>query len=110
MELPEGEIVVVAESLRTEAKRWHAFSDEMHVIASDVGQLFLDEPAFWCGDGISGTAAPIYAELLEFVRTRCFEGSTEFEEIGGALIRAADGYDGTDEVSSAMLKEIYGDV
>jgi hypothetical protein len=44
------------------------------------------------------------------VQDRCGEGAVEFEQIAGALNRAADEYDGSDEVSAATLTKIYGNL
>ncbi|MFI7599000.1 hypothetical protein [Actinoplanes sp. NPDC049681] len=82
----------------------------MDTVASCVGNLTLDDSAFWCGDGISIAAAPIYAGYQKFVQDRCREGSAECEQIGEALNRAADEYDGTDEVSAETLTKIYGNL
>ena len=101
---------VVTTALGKEAKKWLALSDEMEKVAGNVGRLTLDTSAFWCGDGISIAAGPIYAGYQSFVQARCQEGAVEFEEIAGALNRAADEYDGSDEVSAATLTKIYGDL
>lgn len=103
-------VEVVTGSLRQEGHKWYELSDELHAVAGNVGRLSLDESAFWCGDGISVGAAPIYAAFQQFVQDRCKEGSAEFDQIAGALKRAADLYDGTDQVSAATLTEIYGDL
>lgn len=105
-----AETEVVTDALRQEAKKWFALSDELHAVAGNVGQLTLDASAFWCGDGISIAAAPIYVSYQKFVQDRCSEGSTEFEEIAGALGRAADEYDGSDKVSAETLTKIYGNL
>jgi len=105
-----GKTEVVTDALRQEAKKWFALSDEMETVASSVSRLTLDTSAFWCGDGISIAAGPIYAGYQQFVKDRCGEGSVEFEQIAGALNRAADEYDGSDEVSSATLTKIYGNL
>jgi hypothetical protein len=101
---------VVTQALHQEAKKWFALSDEMHKVAGNVAGLTLDASAFWCGDGISIAAAPIYADYQKFVQDRCNEGSTEFDEVARALNRAADEYDGSDEVSAETLTKIYGDL
>ena len=101
---------VVTDALRQEAKKWFALSDEMETVAGNVSRLTLDTSAFWCGDGISIAAGPIYAGYQQFVKDRCGEGSAEFEQIAGALNRAADEYDGTDEVSAETLTKIYGNL
>jgi hypothetical protein len=105
-----GKTEVVTDALRQEAKKWFSLSDEMETVAGNVGRLTLDTSAFWCGDGISIAAGPIYAGYQDFVQARCGEGATEFEEIAGALNRAADEYDGSDEVSAETLTKIYGDL
>jgi hypothetical protein len=105
-----GKTEVVTDALRQEAKKWFALSDEMETVAGNVGRLTLDPSAFWCGDGISIAAAPIYAGYQDFVQDRCGEGAIEFEQIAGALNRAADEYDGSDEVSAEILTKIYGNL
>lgn len=105
-----GTTEVVTDALRQEAKKWFALSDEMETVAGNVGQLTLDASAFWCGDGISVAAAPIYAGYQSFMRERCAEGAVEFEQIAGALNRAADEYDGSDKVSAETLTTIYGNL
>ena len=101
---------VVTGALHQEAKKWLALSDEMETVAGHVGRLSLDSSAFWCGDGISIAAGPIYAGYQQFVRDRCGEGAAEFEQIAGALNRAADEYDSTDQVSAETLTKIYGNL
>ncbi|MFI5491900.1 PE domain-containing protein [Actinoplanes sp. NPDC051859] len=101
---------VVTDALRQEAKKWFALSDELHTVAGNVTNLTLDTSAFWCGDGVSIAAAPIYAGYQQFVQDRCREGAAEFDQIAGALNRAADEYDGSDEVSAATLTKIYGNL
>ncbi len=103
-------VEVVTDALRHEAKKWFELSDAMQAVADNVGRLTLHESAFWCGDGISIAAAPIYAGYQQFVQQRCGEGAVEFEDIAGALNRAADAYDGTDEVSAETLTKIYGNL
>ena len=105
-----GKTEVVTDALRQEAKKWFALSDEMETVAANVSRLTLDTSAFWCGDGISIAAGPIYAGYQQFVKDRCGEGSVEFEQVAGALNRAADEYDGSDEVSAATLTKIYGNL
>jgi hypothetical protein len=105
-----GKTEVVTDALRKEAKKWFSLSDEMETVAGNVSHLTLDASAFWCGDGISIAAGPIYDGYQQFVHARCGEGSAEFEEIAGALNRAADAYDGSDEVSAETLTKIYGDL
>jgi len=105
-----GKVEVVTDALRAEAKKWLALSDEMEKVEANVGRLNLDTSAFWCGDGISIAAAPVYAGFQQFVQARCGEGKTEFEEIAAALQRAADAYDGSDEVSAETLTKIYGNL
>jgi hypothetical protein len=102
-----GKVEVVTDALRQEAKKWSELSDEMQTVADNAGRLTLDASAFWCGDQISIAAAPIYAAYQQFVRDRCGEGATEFEDIAGALHRAADAYDGSDQVSAETLTKIY---
>ncbi|GGQ87292.1 PE domain-containing protein [Couchioplanes azureus] len=101
---------VVTDALRQEAKKWFALSDELHTVAGSVANLTLDTSAFWCGDGISIAAAPIYAGYQKFVQDRCGEGAAEFDQIAGALNRAADEYDGSDAVSAETLTKIYGNL
>jgi uncharacterized protein YukE len=101
---------VVTDALRREAKKWFALSDEMHTVAGNARRLTLDASAFWCGDGISIAAAPIYAGYQQFMQDRCGEGAAEFEQIAGALNRAADAYDGTDQISADTLTTIYGNL
>jgi hypothetical protein len=105
-----NKLTVVTEALRREAKKWLELSDEMEKVEANVGRLTLDSSAFWCGDGISIEAAPVYSGFRDFVEARCGEGKREFEEIAGALRRAADDYDGTDQVSAETLQTIYGKV
>jgi hypothetical protein len=105
-----GKVEVVTDALRQEAKKWHELSDDMQIVADKAGRLTLDASAFWCGDGISIAAAPIYAGYQQFVQARCNEGATEFEDIAGALKRAADEYDGSDQVSAETLTKIYGNL
>ena len=105
-----GTTEVVTDALRQEAKKWFALSDEMEAVASNIGHLTLDTSAFWCGDGISIAAGPIYAGYQQFVQARCGEGAAEFEQIAGALNRAADSYDGSDTVSAETLTKIYGNL
>ena len=105
-----GKTEVVTDALRQEAKKWFALSDEMETVAGNVGRLTLDTSAFWCGDGISIAAGPIYDGYQRFVQERCGEGAVEFEQMAGALNRAADEYDGSDEVSAATLTKIYGNL
>ena len=105
-----GKVEVVTDALRQEAKKWFALSDEMETVAGNISRLSLDTSAFWCGDGISIAAGPIYDGYQQFVQARCGEGSAEFDQIAGALHRAADAYDGTDEVSAEVLTKIYGDL
>lgn len=102
-----GQVEVVTEALRGEAKKWDGLSDQMETVTANIGGLTLDASAFWCGDPLTMAAQPIYAGFQEFVKARCAEGATEFQEIGDALRRAADAYDGTDTVSAATLKSIY---
>jgi hypothetical protein len=103
-----GEVKVVTEALRTEAKRWEGFSDQMEIVHKGIADLNLEIGAFWCGPPTSLMMQPVYEEFRNFVRDRCSEGFQEFEQIAGALKRAADEYDGSDEVSAETLKKIYG--
>ncbi|MFG1611027.1 hypothetical protein [Actinoplanes sp. NPDC049265] len=101
---------VVTDALRDEGKKWFTLSNEMHTVAGNIAGLSLDDSAFWCGDQITVAPAPIYRDFQDFVQDRCGEGSSEFEQIGEALNRAADEYDGSDEVSAETLTKIYGDL
>ena len=105
-----GKVEVVTDALRQEAKKWLELSDAMQTITGNVGRLTLDESAFWCGDPISVAVAPVYTYYQQFVQARCGEGATEFADIGGALRRAADAYEGSDQVSAATLTKIYGNL
>jgi hypothetical protein len=103
-----GEVKVVTDALRTEAKRWEGFSDQLEAIHKGIGELNLEQTAFWCGPPTSILMQPVYEEFRKFVADRCNEGFQEFEQIAGALKRAADEYDGSDEVSAKTLAKIYG--
>jgi hypothetical protein len=101
---------VVTDALRDEGRKWFALSAEMHKVAGSIGGLNLDDSAFWCGDQISVAPAGIYRDFQQFVRDRCGEGADEFEQVGEALNRAADEYDGSDEVAAETLTKIYGNL
>lgn len=102
-----GKIEIVTEALQQEAKKWLQASDEMEQVAVNVNRLTLEPSAFWCGDSLQVAAEPIYSGFQQLVQQRCVEGSREFEEIAGALRRAADEYDGSDSTSAEALRRIY---
>jgi hypothetical protein len=103
-----GEVKVVTEALRKEAAKWVTLADQMEAVAKNVEGLNLEITAFWCGTPVSLAMQPIYEEFRTFVRDRCNEGFQEFDQISEALKRAADEYDGSDEVSAETLQKIYG--
>jgi uncharacterized protein YukE len=104
-----GEVKVVTEALRKEAGKWTGLSDQRETVSKNIqNECNLAITAFWCGQPLSLALEPTYREFWDFMHQRCSEGFKEFDEISGALKRAADEYDGSDEVSAATLKKIYG--
>jgi len=104
-----ADVKVVTEALRREADKWTGLSDQMETVTKNIqNECYLGDGAFWCGTPLSIGLEPIYREFWEFMHARTGEAFTEFDEISGALKRAADEYDGSDEVSAETLRKIYG--
>ena len=104
-----AETKVVTDALRKEAGKWTKLSDQMEAVAKDIKvECELAITAFWCGQPLSLALEPTYREFWNFMTQRSVEGTKEFDEIHGALMRAAEEYDGSDETSAESLRKIYG--
>jgi hypothetical protein len=100
--------MVVTEAIRKEASKWAELSDAMGTVKASTGRLTLDEPAFFCGDGIAVSLAPVYNEFQQFMTTVFGQAQTEFDQLSAALKKAADRYDAADADAVTNLSEIYG--
>jgi hypothetical protein len=100
--------MVVTEAIRKEASKWSELSDAMGAVKANAGRLTLEESAFFCGDGISVSLAPVYNEFQQFMTAVFGQAQAEFGQLTGALKKSADRYDASDEDAVINLSEIYG--
>jgi hypothetical protein len=104
----DGEVRVVTEALHKEAAKWRGMSDKAEDVRAAADRLDLALSAFFVGDVSPGLHWQAYNEVQTFMTSILAGAVVEFEQLGGALVRAADAYDSTDRGSATDLNKIYG--
>lgn len=106
-ESDEAPLEVVTGAVRAEAGRWDQVSAEMYTIARDLGNLWLNETAFWVGATLPGELAEQYRRMHLLMYTTVNGGVTETGQLGDALRRVAQLYDDTDSTDHFNLTEQF---
>lgn len=104
---------VVPETLNDEARHWRANHEVMNRVWGEVISLDLAPEAFSAGEGSEGVSAEIlydrYQSLLHRMIDLTSQAGVEFNQLGGALNRAAESYGRTDLDAEELLRTVYGD-
>jgi hypothetical protein len=105
----EDELKVTPPALRAEGGKYDGLSLHMTGVKITVADLGLSASAFFVGDPlVSQAMSKSYNDLHAMMSMIVDEAATEFQELAGALRRAADEYERTDGQNSADLSKIYG--
>jgi hypothetical protein len=106
---PTDEVNVVPGALHREATKWRSLADQMTVVQGNASRLELGLTAFFFADIVSTTAhAQAYDQFQEWLAGLFGQAAGEFDEIAGALDRAAELYQRTDHGAGVSLREICG--
>ncbi|MFB9238983.1 hypothetical protein ACFFWC_26225 [Plantactinospora siamensis] len=106
----DDHVSVVTPALRKEAGKWGGMGNDMGTVKRSAAALTLWQSAFYVAEPTGFTVAPhsnAYNDIQGFMVSVLGGGETEFHQLDGALIRAADSYESADHGASADLNKIY---
>jgi hypothetical protein len=107
----KGQVKIVTEALHVESAKWARLADDLSGVKSVIeNNLDLMEGAFFVAHfNSSFLLSQTYAKLQNTIARLVGEGSIEFDEMSGALIRAEERYSRTDSQAAQDLHSIYRD-
>ncbi|SDT56003.1 hypothetical protein [Actinoplanes derwentensis] len=103
------EVRLIEDALLDEAAKWDRLSKDMAAVQAGLAGLELQTTAFFTNDPMKAQMAmAAYDQVWRLVTTLTGEAAREFNQIGGALRRANDFLQTTDQDSAQDLRGIYG--
>lgn len=107
MTTPTGEQVTASiQALRTDAARWTELCGELRTVAGTAAGLGLSSFHF-SGLGHLLGIDSLYTEIQQRIVTLLNQGADNFDNIGGALRTAADGYEQDEQNAVHRMRNIY---
>ena len=100
------EISVALQAMRSDASVWEDMSDELAAARRIVDRLDLGIQQFSFLGDLAGLP-DLYTEIQLRIAGLLQQGSDEFDHLGTALRRAADGYEDDDRTSAHEIRGVY---
>ncbi|WP_433530643.1 hypothetical protein ACQPYA_00375 [Micromonospora sp. CA-263727] len=110
--MPENkeDLRVMLGAFEGEAQKWEELADLMASLRGTVDGLWLNWPAFFCGNPASAMSlSESYNEIHGLVATLMTDAEAEFTQLAEALRIARDLYQEGEDMTAADFVRIYGE-